>query len=815
MTTLWQDLRYGARMLVKNPGFTLIAVITLALGIGANTAIFSVVNAVLFKPLLYPGSERLVQLFQIIHGRGMQEADWWSYPKFELLRDQNRSFETVAGYTTDSLTITGGEEPERLAGEFVSASYFPLLGVRAVVGRTFNPEEDRTQGTHPVVLIGHALWQRRFGTDPQITGKTLTMGGKPYTITGVLPASFRGQQGNAEWWVPMMMREPRWLADAGTNWVRILARLKPNVPHMQAQTEMESLAHKMAGAFPLPPGWGREGIRVRSLKEARTGLELKNAFVMLLAAAGFVLLIACANTANLLLARAMARRQEMAVRVALGASRWRLMRQLLTESMLLSILGGAVGAVVAAWLIDLLTGLEGSTSSPFWRSYNQMLRLYDIGLDRQILLFNLSISLVTGLLFGLAPAFGASRGDVNEALKSGSGGAPESFRRRRLSLRGALVVAEVAMAVVLLAGAGLMVRSLVKLQTTNHGFDPTGVTTFSLDARNAKLDFFNRLRERIAALPGVETASLSRNAPLSGVSIGRPMKIQGRPDLNNGIGAGVGIHNISPEYLPTFRIPLSRGRNFTSDDRAGGKRVAIVSETAARRFWPGADPLGALISVDENEQWVEVVGVVADVKYWQLEAAPSADVYIPHTQHTARPPNTLSVRGTTAKAALASAVRREVAALDRNIPLTTIRTIDERFTEATAQMRYGALLLVLFAGLALIISQMGVYGVITYAVSSRTQEIGIRMALGAQRRDVFKLVVGQGMMLAMSGLAIGLAASFGLTRLIKSMLYGISTTDAVTFMATALLLTAVAILACYIPARRATKVDPIVALRYE
>ncbi|MCI0350978.1 MAG: ABC transporter permease, partial [Acidobacteriales bacterium] len=509
--------------------------LTLALGIGANTAIFSVVNAVLFRPLPYPDSELLVQLFRINQTRGVQEMDSWSYPKFELLRDQNRSFESVAAYTTDSFTVTGGEVPEALSGEFVSDSYFPLLGVRAVVGRTFNPEEDRTQGTHPVVVIGHALWQRRFGADRQIAGKILTIGGRPYTITGVIPSSFRGQGGRAELWVPMMMREPRWIADDSTNWVRILARLKPGVPHAQARTEMESLAHKITEA--QPPAWDKVGIRVRSLKEARTGLELKNAFVMLLAAAGFVLLIACANTANLLLGRAMARRKEMAIRIALGASRWRLIRQLLTESMLLSILGGAVGAIVAMWLIGLLTSLEGSTSSPFWRSYNQMLRLYSIGLDRPILLFNLAISLVTGLLFGLAPAFGASRRDVNEALKREGRGAPESFRRRRLSLRGALVVAEVAMAVVLLAGAGLMVRSLVKLQTTNHGFDPTGVTTFSLDARNAKLDFFNQLRERVASLPGVEKASLSRNAPLSGISIGRPIKIQGRSDLNNWSGA--------------------------------------------------------------------------------------------------------------------------------------------------------------------------------------------------------------------------------------------------------------------------------------
>jgi len=815
LENFWQDLRYGLRMILKNPVFTTIAVLTLALGIGANTAIFSVVNVLLFKPLPYPDSERLMQLYKFNTARG-REYGTWEYPKFEMLRDQNRSFDPVAAFQDYEVTITGDAEPERVNFEFVSASYFPLLGVSPVIGRTFSAEEDRTPGTHPVAVIGNELWKRRFGSDPQVIGKALTLNGGKFTIIGVLPAEFRGQTGGAEMWLPIMMWPGhRFSSNAKNSWALILARLKPDVTVTAAQAEMDGLAHKMIEAFPLPdtgiPGLGKEGVRLKALKDARTSPELKNAFVILLAAAGFVLLIACANTASLLLARADSRRKEMAVRIALGAGRFRLVRQMLTESALLSVAGGAAGLLVAKWGVDLLTSFKSGSMGEFWQSYILMLRFYSIGLDWQALLFNLFISLGAGLLFGLAPAFGASRADVNATLKTGGSGAMGRSRSRRLSLHGVLVVAEVALAVVLLAGAGLMIRSLVRLQSVDRGFDPAGVTTFSVAAGRA---VFNQLRERVAALPGVEMASLSWMAPLSEGSNTSVMNIQGRPKPEDATGSIVEIYPVSPEYFPTYRIQINRGRGLTADDRAGGRLVAVISETAASKFWPGEDPVGKLINFQFREQLIEIVGVVADVKNQSLEAPSSAAVYIPLTQYDDSP-RVLSVRGTIDKAALTAAVKREISALDRNIPLTAIKTMDEKFSEATAQARYNALLLGLFAALALVMSQMGIYGVMSYAVSARTHEIGIRMALGAERRAVLRLIVGQGMKLAAAGLAIGLIAAVAATRLIKTLLFDLDANDPMTLCGVALLLAIVALLACWIPARRATKVDPLIALKYE
>jgi len=559
------------------------------------------------------------------------------------------------------------------------------------------------------------------------------------------------------------------------------------------------------------PGFGKEGIRLKALKDAYTNPELKNAFVILLAAAGFVLLIACANTANLLLARADSRHKEMAVRLALGAGRLRLVRQMLTESALLSVAGGAAGLLVAKLGVDLLASFKSDSMGGLWGSYMLTLRLYSIGLDWQALLFNLLISLGAGLLFGLAPAFGASRADVNATLKTGGSGATRGSRSRRLSLRGILVVAEVALAVVLLAGAGLMIRSLARLQSVNRGFDPAGVTTFIVAARP---DFINQLRERVAALPGVEIASISVSAPLSGSERSAVMNIQGRPKLENATGSTVYVHTISPEYFPTYRIQIKRGRGLTGNDRAGSQPVAVISETTASRFWPGEDPMGKLIDVNFRGRLFEIVGVVADVKNDRLEDPASADVYIPDTQSIDLP-RMLSVRGTIDKAALTAAVKREISALDRNVPLTTIKTMDEKFSEATAQARYNAFLLGLFAALALVMSQMGIYGVMSYAVSARTHEIGIRMALGAERRAVLRLIIGQGMKLAAVGLAIGLIAAVAASRLIKTLLFEVDANDPMTLCSVALLLAIVALLACWVPARRATKVDPLIALKCE
>jgi putative ABC transport system permease protein len=760
-----------------------------------------------------------MQLYKFNNVRGVEQMQW-EYPKFEMLRDQNRSFDLVAAFQDDSATITGDEDPERVNFEYVSASYFPLLGLSPVIGRTFSVEEDRTPGAHPVAVIGNGLWRRRFGADPQVIGKTLTIDSRSYTIVGVLPTEFRGQTGDAEMWLPIMMWPGhRFASNAKNSWALVLARLKPDVTVTAAQAEMDGLTRKMIETFPPPlntglPGFGREGVRLKAMKDVHTSPELKNAFVILLAAAGFVLLIACANTANLLMARSDSRRKEMAVRIAMGAGRLRLIRQMLTESALLSIAGGAAGLLVAKWGVDLLTSFKSGSPGGFWWSYIRMLRLYSIGLDWQALLFSLLISLGAGLLFGLAPAFGASRADVNATLKTGGSGAMGSSRSRRLSLRGVLVVAEVALAVVLLAGAGLMIRSLARLQSVDRGFDPAGVTTFKVAAGGARPEFFNQLRERVAALPGVEMASLSMRAPLSGGFLRSVMNIQGRPKPEDATGSIVEIFPVSPEYFPTYRIQIKRGRGLTGDDRAGSQPVVVISETAASKFWPGENPVGKLIKFQFGEQWIEIVGIVADVKNNRLEDPGSADVYALLTQANLTP-EVLSVRGTIDEATLTAAVKREISALDRNIPLATIKTMDEKFSEATAQARYNTLLLGLFAALALVMSQMGIYGVMSYAVSARTHEIGIRMALGAERRAVLRLIIGQGMKLAAAGLAIGLIAAVAATRLIKTLLFGVDTNDPMTLCGVALLLAIVALLACWIPAQRATRVDPLVTLKHQ
>jgi predicted permease len=824
---MFQDLRFGARMLRTQPGFTLIAVLALALGIGANTAIFSVVNALLFKPLPYRDPQRLVQFYQT-RGFGDESGGTpaWSYPKYEAMRAYSESFESVAAVASSNVNVTGTDEPERLASEHVSASYFRTLGVEAVVGRTFLPEEDSTPNSHAVALISYGLWQRRFGSDPDIIGKRITLNRIVFTVVGVAPAGFRGQSGVAEVWIPMMMApmmmHARRLIQPYAYWMDMIARLKPGVSLVKAQAEMEVTAGKIAAALPPlpppPPGMRIQkesgtGIRLVELKEAKTNPVIKKSFLILLAAVGLVLLIACVNTANLLLARAAARQKEMAVRLALGASRLRLMRQFLTESLLLALCGGVTGLLVAIWGIHLLTGFKVEAASDFWASYGQMLRFYDVRLDGQMLLFNLLLSLATGLLFGLAPALRASRPDLSEALKEGAG--TESFGRwRRLNVRGALVVAEIALSFALLVGAGLMIRTLAQLSAVELGFEPQGVMTFNIPSRDGN----QQLRERVASLPGVETAAVASSAPLLGYSSMSPMRIEGREQPAGGGDPFVGIHSVSPEYFQALRIPLIKGRALTGEDRAGSKRVALINETAARKIWPGEDPIGKrirpAIGWQPADDWAEVVGVVGDVKYGAVEEADHPDVYLSCFQPTDMT-DTLIVRSTLDRAALTAAVRRESLALDRNIPVYNVRTMDERISEVTSRTRFIAFLLAIFAGLALILSAIGIYGVISYAVAARTREIGIRMALGARASDVLRLIIRQGMTLTLIGVGIGAAASLALTRYLATMLFGVNPTDPLTFAAIAVLLTLVALLACWIPARRATRVDPMVALRDE
>jgi putative ABC transport system permease protein len=820
---LWQDLRYGVRMLLKNPGFTLIALITLALGIGANTAIFSVVNALLLRPLPYRQSERLVKVFygKPAPAKGMSPSIW-SYPRFEVLRDLNQSFAAVAGFNQSPYNLTGTDAPERLQVEMVSAGYFPLLGVEAVVGRTFTAEEDRMPGANLAALLGYGLWQRRFGGDPQVIGKTIELDKQAFTIVGVLPPDFRGQSGAADVWAPMTAAPkfvPRVLIHPNDRWFQVIARLKAGVSLAQAQADIRQVSAQIERKYPSPQDereGNAEGPVIAPLQAAKVDPALKTSFLILLAAVGLVLLIACANVANLLMARALARRREFALRAALGAGRMRLMRQLITESLLLAASGGALGVLVARWGVELLKNFRPSDNAQYWTSYARAFDYFTIDPDWRALGFNFALALLAGLLFGLVPALQSSFINVNDALKEGAcGSATGSHGMRKLSARSLLVVVEVALSVALLMGAGLMIKSLMRLQSVDLGFTPENVLMMTVYSRDAKPEFYERLLARVQALPGVEAAGLSRNAPLLGSYARTLMDIEGRADVKQ---VGVGFYSVSPDYFKTLGVKLIRGRVFTERDRAGAPRVALINQTAAEKFFPGEDPIGKRLRpysaprYETSEKFVEVVGVVADVRYGRLEEAIEPDIYVSSLQPTGSI-QTLFVRSSVDPAAVTAAVRREALALDRNIPITGVQTMKERAAEVTSRTRFIAVSLGSFAGLALALAGIGVYGVTAYSVSARTREIGVRVALGARGGDVLKLMAAQGMKLVLIGIVFGAGAAYALTRSMKTLLFGVSATDPLTFVGIAALLALVAMLACYIPARRAAKVDPLVALR--
>ncbi len=828
MDALLQDLRYAIRAMFKSPGFTAVAIVSLALGIGANTSIFSVVNALLLKPLPYKNPDQLAQVFREYEqtGKGVERSEIWSYPKFSALRDNNDSFAQIAAVSSLNFPVTDSDNPERLSTEIVSASYFPMLGVEAAIGRTFTPEEDQTPGAHPVAVIGHGIWQRRFGSDPNVIGRTIALNRVPLTIVGVLPEGFKGQKGTAEVWVPMMMAPqltfPRRLATAFAHWTEVIGRLKPGVTLAQAQSEMEIAAAKVAEAVPIPAQLAGklpfESIRLTSLKEAKLDPAIGKSFLVLFGAVGFVLLIACVNIANLLLGRSVSRQKELAIRMALGAGRGRLVRQMLTESVLLGVAGGIVGLLVALWGVEVLSTFKPAVQS----QHGTYLGVLDFGkasIDGQVLAFNILLSILTGLIFGLLPALHASRADVSDALKEGSTHFRGRSRTRvRLSPRNVLAVTEIALALVLLIGAGLMIRSFARLQSLQIGFSPDQVMTMRVELPKykpeAEVAFEQQLLSRLGALPGVEAATVASSTPLSNNSAGTVMRIKGQPD---GDDMSVGLHSIGPDYFKTLRVPFLRGRAFDERDRVGAKLVAIVNESAAQRFWPNEDPIGKEIWVGagwEQDQFGEIVGVVADVKYGKVEEAFKPQVYLPYTQPT-EPASFVMVRTTNDPTQIVAAVRREILALDSNVPIFDIRTMEERSADATSRTRFSALLLGIFSTLALVLAAIGIYGVMSYSVSSRTREIGVRMALGAQPGNVLALVMRDGIVVTVAGVALGVALALAATQVLGSQLYGVGTTDTPTFVAVSLLLAAVALAASYIPARRAMKLDPMVALRYE
>jgi putative ABC transport system permease protein len=802
METLLQDVRYGVRMMRKRPGFTAVVVLTLALGIGANTAIFSVVNAVLLRPLPYRNAERLVWVAGNVRG-GTNRASV-SPPDYVDYRAQNTVFEEFAASTSvpSPVNLTGAGEPERLTGSRVTANYFRAFGVEPALGRGFGADEERT-GSAPIAVLSDGLWKRRFGGDPSIVGKTLTLDGKAVTVVGVAPPEFQYPAGT-ELWLPLDFDDPEMKIRAA-HFLRPIGLLKNGVTLEQARAETDLIARRLEEQYAeTNAGWS---LTLVPLQEQVVG-GVRTSLWVLLGAVGFVLLIACANVSNLMLARAAARRRELALRAALGASRWRVARQQLTENVLLSLAGGALGLLLAAWGVDLLAAL-GAGDIP---------RAREIGVDGRVLAFTAALSVLTGLAFGLLPALRASRSDLNEVLKDAGRGTSGPGRGR---VRAALVVSEIALSLVLLAGAGLLVKSLISLLSVNPGFDPANVLTLRINlarARYARPEqaaaFFSDLQRRVAGLPGVEAAGMISELPLSGQPNDMYFYVAGRPPQTADQKVTADYRRVNQDYFRAMRIPVLRGRDFTEQEVAGNAQVVVINETLARQFFPDEDPLGKRLVIDFGKQeQFEIVGVAGDVLHRSLDGGVYQMMYAP----TLRIGGTnLVVRTSSADPlALAAAVRGEVAAIDRDQPVSAVRAMREVVSGSVAQQRFRTLLLATFAGVALLLAGVGIYGVIAYSVTHRTHEIGIRMALGAGAGDILKMVVGQGMALALAGVAVGLLAALALTRVLSSLLFGVTATDAVTFAAVSLLIAAVALLACLVPARRATKVDPMVALRYE
>ena len=818
METLLHDLRYGIRMLSRKPGFTVVAVLALALGIGANTAIFSVVNGVVLRALPYKNPESLMLVWSRV-ALPQGQAGTGEFPvaagDFTDWRDQNQSFTEIAGFHSQPFNITGGGEPEYLGGVRASASLFQLLGIEAKLGRTFLPDEDQP-GASRVVIISHGFWERRFGADPQIIGKTLTLDDESYTVVGVMPADFqfprKGEMPGGymfprrvELYTPLAWT-PAQASDRNRDFMAVVARLKPGVNAAQAQADMDAVAERLEEEYPQSNT--NKGVLIVPLHQQAIG-DVRTALLVLLGAVAFVLLIACANVANLLLARAASRQREIAIRTALGASRSRIVRQLLTESIVLALAGGTLGILLAMWGIKLLMAISPAN----------LPRVDAISIDGRVFGFTFAVSIVTGIVFGLVPAIQASKPDVNEALKEGGRASTTGHNR----FRSLLVVSEVALSLVLLIGAGLMIRSFVRLLNESPGLDPENVLTLDVVLPRNKytgpqqMAFFQQVIDRMKALPSVKSAGAVFPLPLSGAEEGMGFSIEGRPPAAPGESLSTGPRWVSPDYFKVMGLRLMRGREISEGDGSNSPNVLVINEAMAGRFFPDEDPIGKRIAfnrVNGVPNWREIVGVVGNVKDIALDTEPRPQMYIPFTQSPIFI-MTLVLRTAGDPLSLVAAARGEVVAVNPSQPISNVHTMEELVSNSAAQRRFNMLLLSIFAGVALLLAAVGIYGVMSYAVAQRTHEMGVRMALGARTPDVLALVIKQGMTLALSGVGIGLAAAYGLTRILESLLYGVSPTDPLTFSMIAVLLALIALLACYLPARRATKVDPMNALRYE
>jgi putative ABC transport system permease protein len=805
MQTLLQDLRFGARMLLKNPGFTVVAVIALALGIGANSAIFSVVNGILLSPLPYPQAEQLAMVWLDNRRQAIRE-DITSYPNFIDWRDQNKTFQGMAAVRSANLSLTGNGEPEELRGAFVTANFFQLMGIAPAQGRGFTVEEEQP-GKDKIVVLSHELWQRRFGGEASILNKTIYLGGEANLVVGIMPPGFSFPT-KAEIWAPLAPTEGQ-RAARGSFWLPVVGRLKPGVSREQAQADMDVIGAQLERQYPnINAGYG---VNVVTLHEQVVG-NIKPALMVLLVAVGFVLLIACANVANLLLARAVTRQREIAIRNALGAGRFRIIRQMLTESVLLSFIGGALGLLLAVWGLSALVKL-GATNLP---------RLDNIRLDWRVFGFTAGLSLLTGLIFGIVPALQTSQSEVGDTLKEG--GRSGTGGRRAQLLRNGFIVAEIALTLVLLVGAGLLMRSFWRLQQVNIGFDADNLLTLTLRVPRTKYPqgpqiaaFYQQLQERLTALPGVQAVSAVSGVLMPEVTNSSNFTIEGRPPDPREQSLELPFDTVLPNYFQMMGIPLVQGRHFTAQDGAGAPNVAIVNETFAKHYFSNNDPLGKRFTFGDgtnNPQWITIVGVVHDTKRQGLDKPIRMESWFPLAQSPARRME-LVIRTAGDPLALAGVVRQTIWSQDRDLPIPKLETMEQVLSEKVAERRLNMLLLSLFALVALILAAVGIYGVMSYAVTQRTNEIGIRLALGAQVGDVLKLILRHGITLALIGVAIGLVATLALTRLMARLLFGISATDPLTIAVIALLLMLVALLACWIPARRATRVDPMIALRCE
>ena len=801
-----QDVRYALRQLRRTPSFTLVALFTLALGIGANTAIFSVVNGVVLRPMPFEEPERVIRVFSGREGR----RGAVSVPDFMDFRRQARSFERLAAFYDGASTLTGDGEPERLIGARVTADFFPVLRVRPIVGRTFAPGED-AEGADRVVVLGEPLWRSRFGADPAIVGRELVLDGHPHTVLGVVPAAQR-YPGDADIWTASRF-DARSLAPTsrGARWIRLIGRLRPGVSEAQARAEMETIARQLEIQDPAHnTGYGAPVVQ---LQEHLVG-SIRTPLLILMGAVGFVMLIACANVANLMLVRTAARETEIAVRTALGAGRLRLVRQLLTESVVLSVLGGLAGFALAIWGTRLFVALAPDTIP----------RLHEIRVDGAMLGFTGLIALITGTVFGLIPAMHASASELALRLKEGGRGSRTRPGSRRA--RSVLIVSEMALAVMLLAGAGLLIRSFSALRDVDPGFRSDDVATFTValpmsryEKSEQQRQFVSAAIERMSTIPGVKSAAATFGLPLTDTRFSLSFTVEGRPPVRPEDEPSSQIRFASKDYFSTMGIPLVRGRTFSEADRYGTQPVLVINEEAARRFFEDEDPIGKRLftgwTLDGVKMGGEIVGIVGNVRQFGLDADIAPEMYANFAQWGADEFSIVLRTSGQDPASLAAAARAEVRAIDRNLPIFDFETLGDIVSESVAQPRFYMLLLGIFAGVALALAAVGIYGVISYAVSQRTRELGIRLALGATGAAVQRMVVGHGIGLAVMGVALGVAGALALTRLMQSLLFGVSATDPVTFIGVAALLAAVAIVASWVPARRASRVDPLSALRAE